>query len=239
VFALLLVAVALGLSNFAASLGMGIGGVDGGLRMRVALVFGLFEAGMPVLGVAIGDGVTESLGHAARWLGGAILILVGCYTAVRAWLPPGASGQQADPDLRLGRVLVSGFALSMDNLAAGFALGAYHVSLGVAAVLFGVISVGMSLAGLELGARLGAAFGSRGELAAGAVLIVIGVLMAGGVLLPGACARHERRPTSLTSRDRDACAAPRSGARPGPGRNRKFPGPARRTGCHGRNAGKV
>ena len=197
-FALLLVAVALGLSNFAASIGIGIGGVRGGLRARVALVFGLFEAGMPVLGLALGNGVAQSLGHDARWLGGAILILVGCYTAVRAWrerasaadppaapaAPAAASGMPAvaEGQWRLGHVLVSGFALSVDNLAAGFALGAYHVSLGVAAALFGLVSVGMSLAGLELGARLGAAFGPLSELAAGAVLIVVGAIVAGGVI---------------------------------------------------------
>ena len=224
--ALLLVALALGLSNFAASIGMGIGGVRGGLRVRVALVFGLFEAGMPVLGLALGNGVAESLGHAARWLGGAILILVGGYTAGQAWrsaeaardgagaapatgvaggaaagaaaagvaaggvaggmAPAGVAGGMAPAgakrEWRLGRVLVSGFALSVDNLAAGFALGAYHVSLGVAALLFGLASVGMSLAGLELGARLGAALGPRSELAAGAALIMVGAIMAGGVI---------------------------------------------------------
>lgn len=179
--ALALVAVALGLSNFAASVGMGIGGVHGGLRVRVALVFGLFEAGMPVLGLALGDGVAHSLGHAARWVGGAILILVGGWAAVQARRSAGV-GAGAGRDWRLGRLLVSGFALSVDNLAAGFALGTYHVSLGVAAVLFGVASVGMSLAGLELGARLGAVFGPRSELAASGVLVVVGAMMAGGLI---------------------------------------------------------
>ncbi len=44
----------------------------------------------------------------------------------------------------------------MDNLAVGFALGAYRVSLPVAALVIGAVSVAMSLAGLELGARIGA-----------------------------------------------------------------------------------
>ena len=38
--ALLLVAVSLGLSNFAASVGIGVAGLDGRTRLRVALVFG-------------------------------------------------------------------------------------------------------------------------------------------------------------------------------------------------------
>jgi putative Mn2+ efflux pump MntP len=187
VFALLLVAVALGMSNFAAAIGIGIGGVQRGLRVRMAIVFGAFEAGMPLLGLALGDGVARHLGDAARYLGGAVLILVGCYACVQA-VREGRRPEEADPDdaaerqWRLGRMLVSGFALSVDNLAAGFALGAYHVSLGVAAVSFGIVSVVMSLAGLELGARLGAAFGARSELAGGLVLIVVGAVMAGGAI---------------------------------------------------------
>ena len=190
-FALLLVAVALGLSNFAAAIGIGIGGVQRGLRIRMAVVFGVFEAGMPLLGLALGDGVARHLGDAARYLGGAVLILVGCYACVQAIregrrregaADPEASDGTAERQWRLGRMLLSGFALSVDNLAAGFALGAYHVSLGVAAVSFGIVSVVMSLAGLELGARLGTAFGTRSELAGGLVLIVVGAVMAAGAI---------------------------------------------------------
>ena len=78
-------------------------------------------------------------------------------------------------------MVVSGLALSADNLAAGFALGAYHTGLAVAATVFGVVSVVMSLAGLELGAMLGAGASDRCELAASVMLIAIGSAVAAGV----------------------------------------------------------
>jgi putative Mn2+ efflux pump MntP len=78
-------------------------------------------------------------------------------------------------------VLVSAVALSLDNLAAGFALGTFRVGLAVAVPVFGVVSVVMSLAGLELGARIGAAAGDRGELIACAMLVGVGAAMAAGV----------------------------------------------------------
>jgi putative Mn2+ efflux pump MntP len=81
-----------------------------------------------------------------------------------------------------GRLLVSGLAMSIDNLVVGFALGAYHVSIVVAALVIGVVSVAMALAGLELGARIGATLGERGELASAAVLIAVGVVIAAGLL---------------------------------------------------------
>jgi putative Mn2+ efflux pump MntP len=178
VLALLLLAVALGLSNFAAAIGIGVSGVSRNVRVRVAVVFGVFEAGMPVVGLVLGQSLASDLGHAARGLGGTALIVVGAVSLGQAWRSRGA-GREA-PSWRTGRVLISGLALSIDNLAAGFALGAYHTHLALAAVVFGLVSVVMSLAGLELGARIGIAAGERSELIASAILIAVGAAIAAG-----------------------------------------------------------
>jgi manganese efflux pump family protein len=209
VLALLLLAVALGLSNFAAAIGIGVSGVRGGTRVRMAVVFGVFEAGMPVLGLLLGRGAADGIGQAARWLGGAALIAFGAFGLIQGWrgggdraaaggagraaaggagrAAAGGSGRAAG-SWPMGRLLVSGLVLSGDNLAAGFALGAYHVGVGVAATAFGLVSVVMSLAGLELGARIGAAAGERAELVAGALLVAAGAAIAAGALLVPACA---------------------------------------------------
>ena len=73
--ALVLVAFSLGLSNFAAAIGIGVAGVDARTRVRVGVVFGIFEAGMPILGLALGHGLASALGHAARWVGAGLLLL--------------------------------------------------------------------------------------------------------------------------------------------------------------------
>ena len=191
--------VALGLDNLAAAIGIGVGGVRRATRVRVAVVFGLFEAGMPVLGLLLGHGLADSLGQVARWLGGAVLIAFGVIQGVglirarrgpRTQAPRRRGGDQtAAPEpaararpQRLGRMLIGGLVLSGDNLAAGFALGSYHVSLALAAAVFGVVSVVMSLAGLEIGARIGAATGDRSELIACALLIATGAVIAAGAL---------------------------------------------------------
>ncbi len=188
--ALLLLAVAVGLSNFAASIGIGVSGVSRSTRIRVAVVFGLFEAAMPVAGLVLGRSVAAGLGQAARWLGAAALIAVGTVSLVQTWRSRDRKesgeprpGEQRPGEPRpwgTGRVLVSGLALSADNLAVGFALGAYHISLPVAAVVFGTVSVVMSLAGLELGARIGIVTGDRSELIASAMLIAVGTAIAAG-----------------------------------------------------------
>jgi putative Mn2+ efflux pump MntP len=187
VLALLALAAVVGLSNFAASIGIGVSGVSARTRVRVAVVFGLFEAGMPLAGLALGQSLAAGLGQAARWLGAGALIAVGALSLVQAWRSrephdpkPQEAGSGSPRSWRTGRVLVSGLALSSDNLAAGFVLGAYHTSLGEAALVFGAVSVAMSLAGLELGAKIGIATGDRSELIASAMLIAVGAAIAAG-----------------------------------------------------------
>ena len=104
-------------------------------------------------------------------------LLSGNQIQLRNRLLPGTN--LVDPGTGGGQVLR--LALSADNLAAGFALGAYHTGLAVAATVFGVVSVVMSLAGLELGAMLGAGASDRCELVASVMLIAIGFAVAAGV----------------------------------------------------------
>jgi putative Mn2+ efflux pump MntP len=165
VLALLLVALALGLSNFAAAISIGTLGVTARQRLEVGVTFGVFEAGMPVLGLALGHRLAHDLGHATPWFGGAILMVTGLYAIVQALRRSGPT--TGSPGSGRGRLVLTSLALSFDNLAIGFALGTRHVSIVIAAIVVGAVSVAMSLVGLELGSRLGAQFGQRGELLAG------------------------------------------------------------------------
>jgi manganese efflux pump family protein len=179
VIALLLVAVSLGLSNFAAAIGIGITGVDARTRLRVGVVFGAFEAGMPVLGLLLGHGLAGVLGQATRWVGAGLLIATGVYGLIQQR----RHDRQGTATARSpGRLVITGLALSIDNLAVGFALGAYHVSFPLAAAIIGAVSITLSLIGLELGARLGARTGQRGEALGSLILIAVGAAIAAGLL---------------------------------------------------------
>jgi putative Mn2+ efflux pump MntP len=79
-------------------------------------------------------------------------------------------------------LVVTALALSIDNLAVGFALGTYHVDLALAAAVIGAVSVALSLVGLELGARIGTRTGRWGELLGGLVLIAVGAAVAAGLI---------------------------------------------------------
>jgi len=123
---------------------------DGRTRLRVGLIFGAFETAMPIIGLLLGHGLAGALGRAAHWIGAGLLIATGLYALVQASRDTDANqGGPADQDT--GRLLVTGLALSTDNLAVGFALGAYRVNFTAAAVVIGAVSVALSLLGWRSG----------------------------------------------------------------------------------------
>jgi manganese efflux pump family protein len=181
VIALILVAFSVGLDNFGASTVIGVGGVDSRLRIRIAIVFGAFEAVMPLLGLLLGRSVAGTLGTHAKTVAGIVLCLVGAYTVASEVI--GREAPARTPErLSLSRLLFLGGTLSIDNLAIGFALGDYHVNIVVAALVIGGCSVMLTLAGLEVGTHLGARSDQRSELVGGALLVLLGVLITAGIL---------------------------------------------------------
>jgi len=179
VLALILSACAVGLSNFAAAIGIGLSGVDARMRWRVAVVFGVFEAGMPMVGLFLGHHLAHTLGQTTRYAGGSLLIAAGIWVGGQARRPERPT---APTGYRTGRLILAGLALSLDNLVVGFGLGVTRVPLAAALVVFGVVSVGLSLAGLELGSCIGARVRADADVVAGLVLVGVGALIAAGVL---------------------------------------------------------
>lgn len=176
---LVLVAVALGLSNLAAAVGVGISGVDARVRIRVGLVFGLFEAVMPVLGLVAGHPVARAVGSVAAYAGGAVLVAAGGLSVYRARTAPTES--TAVPG-RAGPLVATAAALSVDNLVVGFGLAAQPVGLLEAALVIGGVSATMSLVGLEAGHRLGRAVERWSAELSGALLILVGIAVGVGLL---------------------------------------------------------
>jgi putative Mn2+ efflux pump MntP len=179
------VSASVGLSNFAGAIGIGISGIDARTRIRVGVAFGLFEGLMPVIGLLLGASVVGYLGGSARYIGAGILVLTGGYTiwqARRTARLEAQPGAVAASGLGTHQLLVMALALSIDNLAVGFAIAIYNVPILEAAVLMAAVSVAMSLVGLELGHRLGQRVEEWSEEIGGSVLILVGVALGAGLL---------------------------------------------------------
>ena len=175
-----LVSFSVGLRNFAGAIGIGLSGIDVKTRIRVGLAFGFFEALMPALGLLLGHQVAWLFGGYGKYVGGAILILTGGYTIFQERFIKKDQTQHTEMTAR--SLLITALALSIDNLAVGFALAVYPVDIWLAAVTFGVVSIVMSLVGLEVGHFLGKRAAEWSEEIGGGVLILVGVAIGLGVL---------------------------------------------------------
>ncbi|MDQ2922825.1 MAG: manganese efflux pump MntP family protein [Candidatus Dormibacteraeota bacterium] len=180
-FGLLIVSLSVGLSNFAGAIGIGLSGINARTRIRVGLAFGFFEALMPLIGLLLGRAAAGYIGgHLTGYVAGGILILTGGYTIWQGW---GLEKKETPPPrLQMQSLIVTAAALSIDNLAVGFALAVYHVPIVLAAVTMGAVSVAMSLLGLELGSRLGRRIEGWSEELGGGMLVLVGIAIATGIL---------------------------------------------------------
>jgi putative Mn2+ efflux pump MntP len=190
---LFLAAISVGLSNFAAAIGIGLSGVDARKRLRVGLTFGVFESVMPVIGIVIGHNLSGSVGHVGRYLGGGLLVATGAYTVWKSRRASNASSatnagsarganDESRGELDLTSLLVTAFALSIDNLVVGIALGVYPVPAVLAGSVVATVSVALTLVGLELGSRLGRGVEKWADEIGGVVLALVGIALAFGVL---------------------------------------------------------
>jgi manganese efflux pump family protein len=136
---------------------------------------------LPPITCGLGSADPAAPAVPANPAGQTILIATGSWALVQAI----RAGQHAAPAPEAQRtwwLIVIGLAISVDNLAVGFALGVFHVSLAAAALIIGGVSVALSFIGLELGAQIGARAGLRGEFLGRLVLIAVGAAIAAGLI---------------------------------------------------------
>ena len=170
--------VPLGLDTFALAAVLGLAGLTGRDRLRVALVFTTFEAGMPILGVLIGRAAGGILGQRAGYVGIAFLFVAG---ALLLW--PSADEEGEERRLKLlarargFAILNLGLSISIDELTIGFSAGLLGLSLLVTVIWVAVQAFLATQVGLRIGARVGEKIRERAEWAAGAALIGVALVL--------------------------------------------------------------
>jgi len=170
--------VPLGLDTFALAAALGLAGLTGRDRLRVALVFTAFEAGMPILGVLVGRVAGGFLGQWAGYAGIAFLFVAGALL-----LRPSAGAEAEERRLELlarARGLANlnlGLGISVDELTIGFSAGLLGLSLLVTVIWVGAQAFVASQVGLRIGARVGEKIRERAEWVAGVALIAVALVL--------------------------------------------------------------
>ncbi len=173
---LFLIAIGLAMDCFAVSLGVGTAGTAVGLRptFRLFFHFGIFQAGMTLLGWLAGKTIVGYIASIDHWVAFGLLLFVGGRMIRSGLRKEGEAPAIPDPSRGLTLVMLS-VATSIDALAVGLSLALLAVNVFWAALVIGLVSALLSLLGLLLGNQLGMRFGKSMEIVGGIILIGIGV----------------------------------------------------------------
>lgn len=136
--------------------------------LRLALLFGLFQGGMLLLGWAGGSLLVRVLGPYTDWLAALLLAGIG----LKMLKESGESESEQEPELlRMQDYLLLSIATSIDALAAGISLPSLKISVVLATAMVGFTSTGLALIGGFAGKKLGEKWGPQAEKFGGIVLL--------------------------------------------------------------------
>jgi len=142
--------------------------------LRVAVVFGLFQALMPVLGWLAGQTVIKFIASYDHFLAFALLAIVGSKMIWESFHDKKEHDEQTD--VTKGWMLLTlAVATSIDALAVGLSLAFIDVHIAVASSIIGVVAFIATIIGFMLGKRAGDLIGRWAETIGGVVLIGIGL----------------------------------------------------------------
>ncbi len=172
--AILLIAVGLAMDAFAVSLCKGLALRKVTLRnMLIAgLWFGGFQALMPIIGFYLGVSFYDLISAYDHWVAFFLLFLIGA-NMVREGLF--GEEEEVDADMGVKTMVLLAIATSIDALAIGISFAMTEDSIFLPALVIGVVTLVISMAGVKIGSLFGDRFGKKAEVLGGVILIGIGL----------------------------------------------------------------
>jgi putative Mn2+ efflux pump MntP len=173
---LLLVAVGLSMDAFAVSVCKGLGMRRLNLRVALvlALLFGAFQGGMPILGWVLGSQFLWIIAPIDHWIAFGLLGIIGGKMILDA-----ARGEEEDSGttdrVAWGEFLMLAVATSIDALAVGISFAALSVNIASSALIIGLTTFLLSLVGVAVGHAFGSRFERPAQMVGGIVLVCIGI----------------------------------------------------------------
>ena len=143
----------------------------------IALVFGFFQALMPLIGWVCVHTVVEKFKVFEKFVPWIALILLSYIGGKMLYegLHKG-DGDEESPAVTLGDLLIQGIATAIDALSVGFTIADLHVvQASVESVIIGTMTFIISIAGLLIGRKFGTALSGKSSIFGGIILIGIGL----------------------------------------------------------------
>jgi manganese efflux pump family protein len=177
VLKLLAFVLPLGLDSFAVAAAIGAAQLTSARqRLRISLIFVIFEGGMPLIGLALGSALAHGIGVVADYLAAAAVIGIGL------WMLLSGDGDEENRAARIttsrGLALLGlGISISLDELAIGFSIGLTRLPVIIVIIAIAAQAFLAAQLGLATGARIAERWRERAERLAGIALILLGIYL--------------------------------------------------------------
>ncbi len=174
---LLIIAVGLAMDAFAVAVckGLNMQKINKKQTALIALFFGGFQAGMPLIGWFIGSRFAHYIESIDHWVTFILLAIIGGKMIWESFEKDECE-ECSENKLDLKELTLLAIATSIDALAVGvaFALTYDSKTVFVAVALIGVITALLSAVGVFIGHKFGAKYKNKAEFAGGLVLVLMG-----------------------------------------------------------------
>ncbi len=172
---IILIAVGLAMDAFAVSIckGLKMKKIDYKYATLIAAFFGVFQAGMPLIGWVLGKQFEQYITSFDHWVAFLLLVFIGGKMLVEAF--KGEEGEVCQVTYDLKDIFMLAIATSIDALAVGITFAFLKMDIVIPVLMIGVITFVLSVIGVMVGNRFGAKYKSKAELAGGIILVLIGL----------------------------------------------------------------
>ena len=182
--ALIFTAFALSMDAFAVSItkGMTIKNLKKSTALKMALAFGVFQGGMPLIGWALGISFESYIKSIDHWIAFILLGFIG-FNMIKGFFDDRKEEEASElefsatvdeHDLSNKEIIMLAVATSIDALAVGISFAFLNVSIIPAASIICTITFLVCVVGVFVGNKVGDIFNGYAELVGGVILILIG-----------------------------------------------------------------
>lgn len=174
---IILLAVGLAMDCFAVSIAKGLQGSKLRPIVVMAILFGVFQGGMPLIAYFAGSCFADFFTRWSPWIALVLLLLIGGKMLIEAYKESRqpSTGDEQPSVLTLGTMLLLAVATSIDALSIGVLFIPVPEVLWLAVSVIAASSTAFSLLGFWLGKTLGRHLPFNANILGGCILIAIGI----------------------------------------------------------------
>ena len=179
IITIILIALGLAMDAFAVSIttGVRIKRHRVSNALKIGLLFGAFQAFMPVLGWLAGYSFQDLISEIDHWLAFILLTIIGIkmiYESFKLESNNEVDNKAPNP-IKLNILLILAIATSIDALAVGFTFAFLEISIITPVIIIGLVTFLLSFLGVFIGNKLGDVFQNKVQIIGGLILIGIGI----------------------------------------------------------------